>query len=86
MRQFNISSETFIVRDKNYIPGPNEIKTTSGAVFSKEKGLIPSILDVYYAKRKAAKNNKKKSLQQYEDYLHIYKQRFGTDYVKYSDE
>ena len=61
MLQFNISGETFKFKDKNYKPKSNEIKTTSGAVFTKDvKGLIPEFVELYYGKRKAAKNNRKR--------------------------
>lgn len=82
IRQFNISPETFVCQDKKYIPADDEIKTTSGAVFKKQKGLIPSILDVYFAKRKAAKKNKKQALHEYAELEKIYKQRFGHDFEK----
>ena len=48
--------------DINYQPKANEIKTSSGAVFKKMPALIPQILDVYFAKRKIAKRNKKQCL------------------------
>lgn len=61
MLQFNISGETFKFKDKAHKPKSNEIKTTSGAVFTKDvKGLIPEFVELYYGKRKAAKNNRKR--------------------------
>lgn len=55
-RQFNISPDTFIMKDKNHKAKPDEIKTVSGAVFKRnEKGILPKILTAFYAKRKAAK-------------------------------
>jgi len=55
-RQFNISPDTFIKKDKSYIPKADEIKTVSGAVYKRnEKGILPKILTDFYAKRKAFK-------------------------------
>lgn len=83
MRQFNISPETFIVQDQNYEAGPDEIKTVSGAVFKKEKGLVPAILDVYFAKRKQAKVNKKIAEHELEQLKEIYLKRFGKEYIHF---
>lgn len=56
MRQFNISPDTFLFKDKNYVPTKDEIKCVSGAVYTnKFKGFIPKILDDFYAKRKEYK-------------------------------
>jgi DNA polymerase elongation subunit (family B) len=56
IRQFNLSIENFKFKDKSYQPGPNEVKTSSGAVFdSSYQGLIPEILTDYFMKRKEAK-------------------------------
>lgn len=55
-RQFNISPDTFIKKDINYVPNPDEIKTVSGAVYKKsEQGILPMILTEFYGKRKAYK-------------------------------
>lgn len=79
IRQFNISCENFVTKDKNFVNNKFKyIKTETGAVFDNSyRGLIPSILDVYFAKRKQAKKNKKEALQKFEDIAHIYKQKFG---------
>lgn len=79
IRQFNISCENFITKDKNFdTDSAKVVKCESGAVFNNTyRGLIPRILDTYFAKRKQAKKNKKIALQKYEDILHVYKQRFG---------
>lgn len=56
MRQFMISIENFITKDKAYQPNENEIKCASGAVFdASTEPLIPEILSNYYAQRKEAK-------------------------------
>ena len=55
-RQFNISPDTYIKKDKSYTPKADEIKTVSGAVYKRnEKGLLPKILTDFYAKRKGFK-------------------------------
>ncbi|MCK9446419.1 hypothetical protein M0Q50_05970 [bacterium] len=56
MRQFKLSIENFMFKDKSYIPKENEIKTFSGAVFdSSYEPLLPKILTSYYGQRKDAK-------------------------------
>lgn len=56
MRQFKISIENFITKDKNYQTNNNQIKAASGAVFDASfEPLIPEILTEYYAQRKQAK-------------------------------
>ena len=57
MRQFKISIENFLFKDKNYQTKENEIKSYSGAVFdSSYEPLIVEILSTYYAQRKEAKS------------------------------
>lgn len=61
VRQFNISPETYLFKDKNHKRAENEIMTSSGAVFTKDfRGLLPKFLDDYYARRKEAKNVRKR--------------------------
>ena len=56
MRQFMMSVENFITKDKNHIPTENQIKCSSGAIFdASEEYLIPEILTDYYGQRKSAK-------------------------------
>ena len=56
IRQFNISPDTLICKDKNYIPKENEIKCCNGCVYRKDfEGFIPKILTDFYAKRKMYK-------------------------------
>jgi DNA polymerase elongation subunit (family B) len=56
MRQFKLSIENFLFKDKNYTPKENEIKAANGAVFdSSYEPLISEILSNYYTQRKDAK-------------------------------
>ena len=56
IRQFNISPDTLLFKDINYVSSENDIKTANGCVYTKEfDGFIPKILTDYYAKRKAYK-------------------------------
>lgn len=56
MRQFNISPENYIKKDKSYTPKQDEIKCVSGAVFKNDKKyMLPEILDEFYGKRKEYK-------------------------------
>lgn len=56
MRQFKLSIENFMFKDKAYSPKNTEIKAISGSVFeSSYEPLIPEILTTYYGKRKDAK-------------------------------
>lgn len=55
-RQFNISPDTFLFKDKSFVPTENEIKCVNGSVYTKQfKGFIPKILDDFFAKRKSFK-------------------------------
>jgi DNA polymerase elongation subunit (family B) len=56
MRQFMISIENFITKDKLFQTNDKQIKCVSGAVFDASfEPLIPEILTDYYGQRKAAK-------------------------------
>jgi DNA polymerase-2 len=56
MRQFMISIENFIIKDKLYQPNDKQIKCISGAVFDASiEPFIPEILTDYYGQRKTAK-------------------------------
>lgn len=56
MRQFMISIENFVTKDKTFDTNEHQIKCTSGAVFDSSKDpLIPEILANYYNQRKTAK-------------------------------
>lgn len=62
MRQFKISMENFITKDKNYTLKENEIMCSSGAVFDASyEPLLPEILTDYYAQRKDAQKIAKKA-------------------------
>lgn len=57
MRQFNISPDTLLMKDKNHKPTKDEIKCTNGCVYTNTfEGFIPKILSDYFAKRKEYKN------------------------------
>ena len=57
MRQFMISIENFITKDKLYEPNSKQIKCASGAVFDASfEPLIPQILSDFYGQRKVAKH------------------------------
>ena len=56
MRQFKLSIENFLFKDKNYQPKSTEIKCSSGSVFDASyEPLIAEILTNYYGQRKDAK-------------------------------
>lgn len=62
MRQFKISMENLVVKDKNHELKPHEIKTVSGAVFDASyEPLLPEILTDYYGQRKDAQKIAKKA-------------------------
>lgn len=76
MRQFQISPETFMFKDKNYVPKSDEIKCCSGAVYKKDpNAMLPAILTHYFALRKAAKKDKKQANSEYEELKHILEKR-----------
>jgi DNA polymerase-2 len=62
MRQFMISIENFIIKDKHFVTNDKQIKCTSGAVFDASfEPLIPEILTDYYGQRKEAKKISQKA-------------------------
>ena len=77
MRQFKLSIENFLFRDKNYQPKNTEIKTSSGSVFDASyEPLISTILTDYYTQRKDAKEvslNAEKEANELEKILNIRK-------------
>lgn len=78
MRQFNISPDTFVCKDKNYVPGKDEIKCSSGAVYRRDEvGMLPKILTKFYKQRKSYKKEMKIALQEMYDLEDIYEERFG---------
>ena len=78
MIQFQISPESFLFKDPTYIPKANEIKTVSGAVYQKRPdAILPAILSHYFAKRKAAKGDRKTVDTDMEFLIRKYEERFG---------
>ena len=76
IRQFQISPETFMFKDINYIPKKDEIKTKSGAVYKKDpNAMIPSILTHYFGLRKLAKLDRKNCESELEYLKHILEKR-----------
>lgn len=62
MRQFKISIENFLFKDKNHIPSENQVKCVSGAVFDKTvEPFLSEILTDYYSQRKSAKKVSQKA-------------------------
>jgi len=56
MRQFKISIENFVTKDKHFQIGENQVKCVSGAVFDKTiEPFLSEILTNYYGQRKDAK-------------------------------
>lgn len=56
MRQWNISVENFVTKDKYFKPNSHQVKCSSGAVFdTKDNPLLPEILTDYYGQRKKSK-------------------------------
>lgn len=77
-RQFNISIENFLFKDKNYVikEGEKVIKCASGAVFKNDKQyLLPEMLTDFYNKRKQAKKIAKSAEHDYHELERIYKER-----------
>jgi DNA polymerase elongation subunit (family B) len=78
MRQFNISPDTFIKKDKGHNAGAKEIKCCSGAVYTKEyEGFIPKILTDFYSQRKAYKKEMMIAIEEKYALMDIYEKRFG---------
>lgn len=78
MRQFGVSPECFLFKDKDYVPKENEIKMASGAVYRKDpNAMIPAILTHYFALRKEAKNDMKQADSELHYLEDIYKERIS---------
>ena len=76
MRQFNISPDTLLFKDKNHVPKDNEIKCTNGCVYTNEfEGFIPKILSDYFAKRKEYKKKMMKAEKEKYRLMEILKER-----------
>lgn len=79
MRQFNISPDTYITKDKGRNPNPKEIKCCSGATYSKEfEGFIPKILTDFYKQRKVYKKEMMTAIDEKYELMDIYEKRFGA--------
>ena len=56
IRQFNLSPETYLFKNKAHTRKTNEIKTFSGSVFTKDvEGFMPRLLTHFYGERKRHK-------------------------------
>jgi DNA polymerase elongation subunit (family B) len=76
MRQFNISPDTLLFKDKNHVPKDNEIKCTNGCVYTNEfEGFIPKILTDYFAKRKEYKKKMVAAQKEKYELIHILEKR-----------
>lgn len=81
MRQFNISPETFILKNKNHRRRENEILCTSGAVYRNDiEGFIPKILSDFYSQRKAYKKDMMIAIDESHELEEIYLKRFGKEF------
>lgn len=79
MRQFKISMENFVIKDKNHQIKPNEIKCSSGAVFDATvEPILPEILTDYYKQRKDAQKIAKKAEIEADELKHILKKRLSA--------
>lgn len=82
MRQFKISIENFVKKDKSYIPKEHEIKCASGAVFdASEEPLLPELLTDFYNQRKSAKKISFQAEIEAEELKKIMKRRKKTSAV-----
>lgn len=78
IRQFNISPDTFLFKNKDYNIKPNEIKTISGAVYRKDfQGFIPKILTDVYNNRKVYKKEMNQAITEKYELEKIYEKRTG---------
>jgi len=76
MRQFKISIENFIVKDKEHQIGPNQVKCVSGAVFDQTiEPYLSEILTNYYGQRKDAKKISQKAEKEASELEKILKER-----------
>jgi len=81
VRQFMISIENFIIKDKLYEPHNNQIKCVSGAVFDASfEPLIPAILTDYYNQRKVAKHTSQTADKEADQLKKIKARRLANSY------
>ena len=78
IRQFNISPETFIEKNKNHVRKNDEIMCTAGAVYKRDvPGFIPKICTDFYMQRKSFKNEMLEAIKEKYELIEIYEKRFG---------
>lgn len=76
MRQFNISPDTYITKDINRPKNEHEIKTCTGATYTKDfEGMLPKILTSYYKQRKVYKKEMQIAIQEKYDLMAILERR-----------
>lgn len=76
IRQFKISIENFVTKDKNYKITENQVKCASGAVFDKTvEPYLPEILSDYFKQRKKSKNISMNAEKEAADLEKILKER-----------
>lgn len=76
IRQFNISPDTFLFKDKKHNQKDDEIKCVSGAVYKKNvDGFIPKILTDFFGQRKHYKGEMMTAIKEKNHLLEIYKKR-----------
>lgn len=76
MRQFKISIENFITKDKNFKISENQIKCVSGAIFDKTiEPFLSEILTNYYGQRKNAKKISQKAEKEMSELEKILKEK-----------
>lgn len=76
IRQFNLSPETYMFKNPAHTRKPNEIKTSSHSVFTKDiQGFMPRLLTYYYAERKRHKKEAGKAKSIAKQLKEIYKTR-----------
>lgn len=81
IRQFNISPETFIEKNKAKQRNDDEIKCTSGAIYKRNiEGFIPRICTDFYNQRKLFKKEMMTALDEKYYLMSIYENRFGKPF------
>lgn len=81
IRQFNISPETFIEKNKAKQRNDDEIKCTSGAIYKRNiEGFIPRICTDFYNQRKLFKKEMMAALDEKYYLMNIYENRFGKPF------
>lgn len=79
IRQFNMSPDTFIKKDKNFNQTGSVIKAASGAIYRNDiEGFLPQILTYYFNKRKSFKKEMQEAISEKYELEKIYEKRFKT--------